>query len=129
MDEQERQKITILLAEYNTLRAEIIAAKGSAWQAVSLIVPVIVAIVGFYVSTTMHPTFSIVGSGVGFIVVIILFAVWGVDMSTRKFAGRLRELEDDINRRAGERLLLWENEHGWGSMLRKTHVPNPPQSN
>lgn len=106
-----KDRVTILLAEYNTLRAEVLAARAAVVQAIGIGAPVSVGLLaGGYYSLSLIV-----------LVVVVLSSIWN-DQNTRAFTARLRDLEKAINERAGERLLLWETDHGWGSIF-------PPPSN
>src|SRR5262245_32997097 len=114
----ESQKITILLAEYNTLRNEVIAARANVAQAIGLVAVVLMGILGLIYSSN--------GPGDPRILKFIFvcaagylgFTLWWNEGNTRTFTRRLREIERDVNKRAGERLLLWETKFGWGSIIR-----------
>ena len=106
-----KDRITVLLAEYNTLRAEVLAARAAVAQAIGIGAPVTAALLptGYYsVAATVF-------------IIVALIAFWN-DQNTRAFTCRLRSLENSINEIAGQRLLLWETDHGWGSIF-------PPLSN
>jgi len=106
-----KDQVSALLAEYNTLRAEVLAARNAVVQGIGIGTPVCAALVpvGYY---------SVVGVVV---IVIVLIGIWN-DQNTRAFTARLRTLENRINKLAGNDLLSWETEHGWGSIF-------PPHSN
>jgi hypothetical protein len=110
-DMEPKDRITILLAEYNTLRAEVLAARVAVAQAIAIGAPLSVALLsaGYYsVAATV-------------LIIVVLFAIWN-DQNTRAFTCRIRSLESSINETAGQRLMLWETDHGWGSIF-------PPPSN
>ena len=113
---EEAQKISVLLAEYNTLRAEVMAARGATTQAVSLMLPVILAMAGYHFSK--RPALpKWVSAGVfGLGALYIVVALGWNEFNTRHFTERLRILEADINRRAGEVLLVWETQ-SWKGMI------------
>jgi hypothetical protein len=101
-DDATKQKITVLLAEYNTLRTE---------------VTVFMAAVGIGFSKA----FEVAPWAPGIIIVV---AVWFFirtfnwnEGNTRAYTRRLRVIERDINRCCGEKLLMWESEQGWGSLV------------
>ncbi len=105
------------MAEYNTLRAEVLAARSYLAQAIGVTFAVIMGVAGFSVSKS----FAGPKSALYFITGIALMYLAGTfvwnEINTRKFTKRLRELEADINERAGERLLVWETDAGWGSIF------------
>jgi membrane protein YdbS with pleckstrin-like domain len=112
----EAQKVSVLLAEYNTLRAEVMAARGATTQAVSLMLPVVLAMAGYHFSD--HPALpGWVSAGLFSLGIVYIVAALGWnEFNTRHFKARLRFLEDDINRREGETLLVWESQ-GWKGMI------------
>ena len=125
MDEKERQKITILLAEYNTLRAEVMAARSAFHQAIRIGITVLIALVGFALSKGIASHYWVIWLIASAVALLLLSLVYWNDVNTFKFTARLRELEAEINRRAGERLLIWESEMGWDGMIRKRSAGKP----
>jgi hypothetical protein len=126
------QKISALLAEYNTLRAEVIAARGYVMQAIGITVPVVMGLIGLTFSTSLVTQrwiiWAIAGSAVVYLCITFLWNEW----NTRKFTKQIRILERRINDLAGgEELLTWESKHGWGSIvLPSGNKPQlPPHSN
>jgi hypothetical protein len=108
------EQIQILMAEYNTLRTEILQA-GSTTVAIGVIV------------AAYSPFF---GATLLLVLPLIIFLAWRVvDFDTKRNAIRLRELEAVINRLAGSRLLAWETDHGgvWpeANKQRIEHVVSP----
>jgi hypothetical protein len=113
-------KIWILLAEYNTLRAEVLAARNNVGHGAGIFAAAFVANIGFGFSAgSRYPEVPII---IGILLVGYFAALyrWN-ENNTISFTRRLRELEAEITQRAGERLLLWETVHGWGGMWRKTN--------
>jgi hypothetical protein len=112
-----KDKLSVLLAEYNALRAEVLAARNVG-QGASIFFTVIMANFAF--------GFSVGKAYLEAPILIGMFAVfcfgslfaWN-ENNTISFTRRLRELETEINALAGERLLRWETVHGWGGMWRK----------
>ena len=121
------QKISVLLAEYNTLRAEVLAARSNVAQAISLTVPVLMGLIGLSYSTNFAIPSRVLWTvtGVAIIYLVINFA-WN-DWNTRKFTARLRSIERHINALALEPLLTWETTQGWGAIATRTNLPS--QSN
>lgn len=114
-------KIWILLAEYNTLRAEVLAARSNVGQAAGIFFAAIM--VNFTLAFSVakgNPEIPIIIATSLFLYLGFLIA-WNAK-NTRSFTKRLREIEAQINDLAGDRLLLWETVHGWGGMWGK---PNP----
>jgi hypothetical protein len=123
-------KISILLAEYNTLRAEIMQ-RGTT----------MVAVISFCATTIAILTGAIVGHLDNCWIVASLFTlifatmagtiarVWQDNHMTGLLAARIRTLENEINAIAGHNLLTWENHRGWGQALyknRKSTARVPP---
>ncbi len=105
----EAEKIRILIAEYNTLRAEIIARAGHGYQMLGFGLTSIVLLLSL--SANKYVTW-----GVTFVVCILLpFGLWIFWRETMKEAKRIREIELDVNSRVKEDLLVWENL--WGGAV------------
>jgi hypothetical protein len=101
----QKDKIQILLAEYNTLRNELIARTGYGFQ--------IGAAIAALITWLLQQEFT-TGAFLGFIFVIggaLLFA-WVNVRDWNKAAAEVRDLEDEINNRAGEHLLTHERLSG-----------------
>jgi hypothetical protein len=102
------QKITILLAEYSSLRAEINSRNALVFQ--------IGAVSAVSITWLLQQAdISSKKFWVGVIILLTGTAIFGwVNIrDIWKASGRLRELEHDINSRAGEHLLIWETL--WGA--------------
>lgn len=113
----ECHKVAILVAEYNTLRTEVVAARASVAQAIGLSSAVLMGVVAFSFSTNFSgPNWVPWAIAAMAIIYVGLSCAWN-EVNTRKFTTRLRLLETSINGRAGERLLVWETDSGWGSIL------------
>src|SRR3984893_7165521 len=104
-----RDQIRILLAEYNTLRAEIIQRGSWQIQMWSVAGTVTVALLGF----------AVVYGAIWQSILLLLFAIslfaGGIlynDQDIRFIAARVRELELEINQLAGRELLVWEGRSG-----------------
>jgi hypothetical protein len=125
---EESQKVPILMAEYNTLRAEVLAARSYIAQALGITAGVIMAVLGLGFSQTFAgPRWTPWAIALTALAYLGGTLVWN-EKNTRRFCKRLRDLEADINSRAGERLLIWESESGWGSMIAPTQKPVPPSN-
>jgi hypothetical protein len=112
-------KISVLLAEYNTLRAEVLAARANVARDFGIGATVTMAVIGFSISKSnsvpkwgpwLIATFALI--------YVSISLMWN-EINTWRFTKRLRALEADINARAGERLLVWETESGWGSIVKR----------
>jgi hypothetical protein len=126
-----KERLTILLAEYNTLRAEVLAARAAVAQAIGIGAPLALGLMGLAFSAPDEwPKCPFFVFAALIIVSAVAIAYWN-NGNTRAFTARIRALEEDINRRAEERLLLWETDHGWGSIFWRTnkHHKGPPIEN
>jgi hypothetical protein len=120
MDKQLSQfeKIQILLQEYNSLRSEMIERHTVTYQAIGIIGAAFVGLIALVWNTSIKVKIFAV---VGFVVVFTGVVLW-INRDVAKAAKRVRELEADINTRAGEPLLKWETEHGGGGGVMKHFV-------
>jgi len=126
------EKVRILLTEYSALRAEIVARMNHGYQ----LLVVAVAAMAFFATLWTNSTWQML-SLVGTLMALgYAFACWFILRDIHKLASRLREIEIDVNDRAGEDLLLWENLSGgaktgfWGGVCRLPRhmlkqAPNP----
>lgn len=101
----EREKLQVLLAEYASLRSESNARISSSYVVVSAIALVIVWLSQQPVSLFWSIAFLVGLVGFAYCARVLTF-------DTLNAAVRVRELEQEINRRVGERLLVWESERG-----------------
>jgi hypothetical protein len=135
------QKVSILLAEYNTLRAEVLAARGNVAQAAGIFSTTFMANIAFAFSSANPGRWQVpCAIGAAIVVYFCVLAGWN-EKNTQSFTHRLREIEAEINDLAEDRLLTWETDHGWGGMFWKTNPhfkgytqpkpnqPKAPQSN
>ena len=104
----EKDKVQILLHEYDTLRTELIHRGNNMYQ----LVAVAGAIVVWLVSRVLDARFWILLVLAG--VVVSIFS-WFIYRDMTKAAERVRQLEKDINKRAREELLIWETQ--WGGAV------------
>ena len=119
MDAQ--HKASILLAEYNTLRAEVLAARGNAAQAAGIFSATLMTDIAFANSSaSTGPWWIPWVIGVAIVFYFCVLVGWN-EKNTQTFTHRLREIEPEINTLAGDRLLVWETDYGWGGMFRKTN--------
>jgi hypothetical protein len=121
MDEANRQEITVLLAEYNTLRTEELSARDYVARAWSLCVTAFMADVALFSSKYLggHVCAAIIIFTIIFIILVIYglsVAHWN-DKNTQTISKRLRELEKEINELVGHCVLMWETYYGWGQMF------------
>jgi hypothetical protein len=111
-----KEKLPMLLAEYNTLRQEVIAARTSVAQGAGIFSAAIIGAILFgFSSGRSNPEFAIM-IGIVAVVYICALVVWNEKVTT-SLTRRLRELESEMNGIAGERVMLWETIHGWGNLF------------
>jgi hypothetical protein len=101
----EKEQIQILLAEYSSLRSEINSRITSVYQ-VAAIAAVAAA---WLLQQTLGARFFI---GVALTIIGLSLCAWVLIRDCIRASIRVQELEKEINRRAGDRLLVWETE--WG---------------
>jgi hypothetical protein len=122
----EVEKIRIVLAEHSTLRAELVARFGHAYQMIGYGVAAIVLL------TALKPSAHVFWFMLSLVLFIFGFALWVYWRDILKAGRRIREIELDINSRAKEDLLVWENLWGAGSVgffgpghpLPRSHLAN-----
>lgn len=101
-------KVMTLLSEYNSLRAEILQRNSVFNQYCSISVPASVAAV-----TVVYTAFPPLGVMLFLVICLLLYVVFRIiEFDTLSAATRVRALEAQINDLAGERLLIWETDHG-----------------
>jgi hypothetical protein len=105
----EKDRIGITLEEYKALRAEIVARTTMQAQLTSAFGAGVITVIGL--------TFSYHIFKVGPIMIILLLGLFCLvsaflNDDTRNIGKRLLEIENEINRRAGERLFFWESRFG-----------------
>jgi len=112
--------------EYDTLRNEILLKYSTSVQLITQTFVVLVALLGALVvllqATTILTTKALFLTSLsltGAATVLVLISIVWLDYDTKRASGRLREIESQVNDRAGERLLLWETQYGWGGTFRK----------
>jgi hypothetical protein len=108
MDTQldEKEKTNILLSEYNSLRTEVNERISNAFQVAAISVTGLALCFQIQMAdSTRVNALLIVGIGAAFLLWIIFHNFLNAGL-------RVQELERDINKRASEKLLIWENERG-----------------
>jgi hypothetical protein len=106
----EADKIQILLAEYTSLRDEVMQRDSSLNQFLIYGAISIVAIIGFmiqYPSATAASVTLLLLDGA-----LVFFGFKMIEFDVLRIATRLLEIEKLVNERAGEQLLVWESTHG-----------------
>ena len=112
-----RDRVSILLAEYNTLRTEVLAARSAVVQSISIGSPIFGGLVAAFIAAPANWQKWAAGVGAGAVLIIVALMAWWNDANTRGFTERLRAIEKDINKRADDQLLVWESVYGWGSIF------------
>ena len=121
---EQHHKIQVLLQEYGGLRTEIVHRTNNMYQ----LIAVGAVVLGFVLSGTNAYRIAI---DVAIGAPALKYFHWLITRDIRKAARRLREIEKDVNARAGENLLVWETYFGgevtghWG---RGRELPRPTES-
>jgi len=108
----EEEKVKILLQEYASLRSEILTRINNMYQLIAISAALVIWITRQSMSVGFSVAFV---AGVVAAVIVVAFFFWTISRDIAKAARRLRELEKDINCRAGETLLVWETQ--WGGAV------------
>lgn len=101
----EIEKVRVLLVEYSGLRAEVTARTTHGFQLLAIGVTAASLLVAF--SDKASPVLAFSAAGV-----IALFFIIAAHFTLRdiyRAAARLKEIELDVNDRAGEDLMTWES--------------------
>lgn len=101
----QREKLQILLAEYTSLRSEINSRISSTYSAVAVLILLIVFVLQQNVGFKFYIGLFIAVVGTGICGRILAY-------DTFSAARRVQEIEAEVNRRAKEKLLIWETERG-----------------
>jgi hypothetical protein len=104
-DFSSEEKVKILLAEYSSLKAEVGAHTGYGFQASGFAVTALSLLAAQAITWRSIVVFFL-------IVILILGAMFLILGHIWIAATRIREIERDVNERAGEKLLVWET--AWG---------------
>ena len=113
----QKDKIQILLQEYSTLRSELIFNQNKQFQ--------LVALAGVVISLTLsRPIDRLFWIAISVGVAALFSLGLMVIRNTRRLVRRVIELETEINRRAGEELLVWESR--WGAVVTGFVFRRPP---
>lgn len=99
------QKIQILMAEYQTLRTEVMQRNSVLNAAIASFGTLAVPITALVFTQSTLVGWALLAGVPG-----MVFGTWYmVHQNTKVLAKRLRELEGEINTKAGETLLQWES--------------------
>jgi hypothetical protein len=121
------EKVTIIMHEYDTLRAELIAKNANVTQIVAqatlVMIGIISAVLLAYEAFGLSPSLSIF---FGTTSVILCLAVVGIsyvwlDRDTVKLSRRLRQIEASVNNLAQEEILVWETLMGARGSIPRAH--------
>jgi hypothetical protein len=102
-----KEKVTILLHEYDKLCQEIHNRTSNGFQ---LLFSVGVALFVWLVAQQKLDWRFLTALGIGLLTLLV--GGWVIFRDIKKAAARLRDLENDINLRADEELLVWETKCG-----------------
>jgi uncharacterized membrane protein len=102
----EKEKAQILLNEYTSLRSEINARISNAFQVIA------VAAGAFAVCLQVHMNTITQLIAISIIIFPTAILLWTIYHNFFNAVLRVQKLEREVNRRAEEKLLVWENELG-----------------
>lgn len=108
-DLSQKDRIQILLSEYSALRSEILGRTGFGFQLAAIAAAVITWLLRESLQNPLWYLWVVVI--VGFVAAFGIAIFVNVRDLTRA-ANRVKELEHEINSRAGEHLLIWETLSG-----------------
>jgi hypothetical protein len=123
MDEQplgKKDKISVLLAEYSTLRAEAQQRLTLLVQCTAIAITVLVALMGVAITQPQFPSLYYL---FGVSLALYLGVVGLIHKNVYDVSTRLCELDEEINDLAGERLLKWETDQGYARLFRGWRKP------
>jgi hypothetical protein len=100
-----KERLQVLLAEYNTLRAEILTRTSNGFQVTSIIAGLVAILLQWPIGLRFW-------MGVTLGLVLYICSLWIILSATAKLAARLRALEIIINTLVGKELLMWERNYG-----------------
>lgn len=112
------QRIQILLAEYATLRAELLSRYTAQFQSGGIAAIILLSIITL--AATKNSSFLLLLVADAILFGAVMF--W-IDVDIAKAARRLRALEQEINTMAGEPpLLKWETFFGLGGIVGERYL-------
>jgi hypothetical protein len=103
-DLTQRDRIQILQSEYSALRAEIVARTGFGFQTAA----VALAGITWMMQQPLTGRSFLFWSIMAFVGLCFLIAIFVNARDLSRAAFRIKEIEHEINSRAGEHLLIWE---------------------
>lgn len=102
----EKERIQILLSEYTSLRSEINTRMSSVYTVASITAAVVIWLL------QREDADRALYLGLAASIAGLFICAWTLARDLVRAALRVKQIERDINRRAGEKLLVWESE--WG---------------
>jgi hypothetical protein len=117
----DKDRLTIVLKEYDTLRAEIIARMGHGFQTVGFGVTLVVVFIPWL---WLHPSDIPYWIALAFGIAVCVFLWSVIHIEIAAAASRLRQIEEIINSMAGDTLLTWETYHGRAKDWVATDIKN-----
>jgi hypothetical protein len=115
MTEEDKQAVTIILHEYNTLRNEIIQKSNAILQAAALTAAICLGIITALITTKSEWHYSFLALLP--LCMYFIFTRYYIDKPIGWMASRLRDIEDFVNGKAGQELLVWEHRYGFGGVV------------
>lgn len=117
---EQKEKITILLAEYTTLRNELLQKYTAILQSVGIVAPIIAGLIAFiWLDPSRRDLYLVI---LGLLVVYGLALWFFADRIINRITARIRTIEQDVNTRAEEQLMKWESLHGFGGLFNRRRV-------
>jgi hypothetical protein len=122
LSDDDKTKINVLLAEYNTLRSEAVARSGHRFNLMAIGIAAVTFLAGavlVWLDKIQTQNNTIIWISVVVLLTVVLIGIWVVrELShtswrdLEKAVARVREIELQINDLLREDLLIWENLHG-----------------
>jgi hypothetical protein len=109
----EKDRIGIMLEEYKALRAEIVARTTMQAQLSAAFGAGAITVFGLMFAYHYYWIGSIM---IGLLLVVLYLVSDFLNEDTHNIGKRLLEIENEINRRAGETLFSWESRFGIGQL-------------
>src|SRR5580704_11918055 len=107
-DLSQKDKIQILLAEYAALRSEIMSRTGFGFQTCA----VAAAVITWFMQQKLSGQPWYFWTAMAFVAASFAVAIFVNIRDLTRAANRIKEIEHEINSRAGEHLLVWETLSG-----------------
>lgn len=107
-DLTQKDRIQILLSEYSTLRSEILSRTGYGFNLAAIGAALITWLVTGLSQQPWGSRSWRFWTVIGAMVIAFLIMTWANVRDLKRAAFRVKELEHEINSRAGEHLLTWE---------------------